>query len=190
MPEPRTIWKRRAVLMAAVGLVVAIPLTIAIAGGDDNETPPAPAEPELPEVGEVEFDRKLGVELRVPEGWETKRKHAAITYTSPDRSLLISVSAPGPAQDAEVVQREAVAAIEQGYRRVEVLDRTQRERLGDRPASAAVLSARPPDGGDEFRILVATAKGEKQAYLVEVFALDSSALVEAQVLLNNLRLEG
>ena len=53
-----------------------------------------------------------------------------------------------------------------------------------------MLSAHRPGSGASMRILVATAKGDERAYLVEVFASGSAALVEAQVLLNTLRLDG
>lgn len=176
--------------MAIVGLVVAIPVTLAIQGGDDSSDAPAPPEPDLPELGPVTVDRDLGVALRLPAGWESGRKQGAVTYRSADRSVLIAISSPGPAEDSDAIQKEAVAAVEREYRQAEVLDRTSKPKLGDQPASSAVLSARRPEGGGALRILVATAKGEKRAYLVEVFAGGSSALVEAQALLNNLRLGG
>ena len=190
------IWKRRAALMAAVGLLVAIPVTIAVRGGgdDDREGPqPPPTELEAPPVGDPEFDRKLGVELRLPEGWKRKKEGDAVTFRSKDGTVLIAISAPGPADDAGAIQNAAVDAIDAQYKKVEIVSRSKKQRLGRRPAQTAAVTAEHPKRGTPLGILVSTASGDKRAYLVEVFASGSdpnAALVEAQVLLNNLRLEG
>ena len=188
-------WKRRVALMAVVGLAVAIPVTIALRGDDDDggEAGPAPA-PEPPAVGELEFDRKLGIELRLPEGWKRKEeKDGVVTFRSKDKSVLIAVSAPGPAEDADEIQSAAVDSIKSEYRDVDVVERVSRRKLGDLRADTAAIAARHPESRAALRILVATAKGEKLAYLLEVFAAGAdpgAGLVEAQVLLNNLRLTG
>jgi hypothetical protein len=180
--------------MAALGMLIAIPVTIAVRGGDDESDGGATTvEPEVPPVGEIEFDRKLGVELRVPEGWKRRERDNAITYRSNDGTVLIAITAPGPADDVDAIQRGALNAIESQYRKVEVADKSSGQRLGGRRAVTAAITARHPKEGTPLRILVSTAKGDKRAYLVEVFASGSdptAALVEAQVLLNNLRLKG
>jgi hypothetical protein len=155
-------------------------------GGDDTSA----AAPELPEVEPLEFDRDLGVELRLPKGWKRKREGDVVSFTSRDESTLIAVSTPGPVEDVTPIHKAAIEAIKSQYRAVEVVDRSAKKRLGDRPAVIAAISARHPKKGSPIRILVATAKGEKLAYLVEVFASGGPGLVEAQVLLNNLSLEG
>jgi hypothetical protein len=195
VPDVSTVWKRRIALMAVVALVIAIPATIAIRGGDDDgEGDAAPAaQTEAPEVGKLELDRSLGVELRVPAGWKRKKEGEAVTYRSDDETVLIAISAPGPAGDFEEIQDAAVDAIESEYRRVEVVKRSSKQRLGGRRAETAAIAATNPKQGTPIRILVVTAKGEERAYLVEVFAAGSdpnASLVEGQALLNNLRLEG
>jgi hypothetical protein len=195
MPDQRTIWKRRAVLMAAIGLIVAIPLTIALSGGDDDSEPALePTAPATPAFGEAERDRRLGVELRIPDGWSrSKRAGDAIAYRSKDRSVLVAISAPGPAGDADSIQNAAMSAIKDQYRAVDVVKVSSRRRLGGRPARTAAIAARNPRTREPVRILVSTAKGRKRAYLVEVFAAGSdptAAQVEAQVVLETLRLQG
>ena len=190
----RTIWIRRALLMAAVGLIVAVPVTIAARGGDEGPAP-APAVPQAaaPELGELESVRKLGLKLPVPSGWDRKERGDAVAYRSGDRSVLVAISAPGPARDAGSIQSAAVEAIKGQYRGVDLVKTSSPTRLGDRPADTAAITARNPKTGDPVRILVSTAKGDRRAYLVEVFAAGSdptAALVEAQVVLNDLRLQG
>jgi hypothetical protein len=180
--------------MAVVGLLVAIPVTLIVRGGDDDsDSPPPPAaEPEVPAVGQVRIDRKLGVALRLPAGWKRSKEKDAVSFRSDDGSVLIAISAPGPEEDAKEIQRAAVEAIESKYRAVEVVNRDGKTRLGGRSAELAAISARQPKDRSPLGILVVTAKGEKRAYLAEVFAAGedpNAALVEAQVLLNNLRLK-
>jgi hypothetical protein len=197
MPDERTIWKRRAALMAVVGLIVAVPLTIALGAGDDEDPDPASlaAEPATPMLGQLERNRRLGVRLRLPDDWKRKQRKAggAVAYRSGDGTVLVAISAPGPADDADSIQKAAVGAIKDQYRAVDVVDTTSRSRLGRRPAETAAIAARNPKTRDPVRILVSTAKGRKRAYLVEVFAAGAdpnAALVEAQVVLNDLRLQG
>ena len=182
--------------MAIVGLVVAIPVTIAVRGdhGDEGDTTAASTAPEPPKVGEPEFDRKLGVELRLPEGWKRKgKKDGVVSFRSKDKSVLVGVSTPGPAKDADEIQSAAIDSIKSDYRDVDVLGRVKGRKLDDLRATTVAVTARQPDTRSPIRIWVFTAKGDKLAYLVEVFAAgedQGDALAEAQVLLNNLRLKG
>lgn len=196
MPDQRTIWKRRVVVMAVVGLAIAIPVTIAVRGGDDGDgNTTTSSDAELPAGGEVEFDRELGVELRLPEGWRRREddNDGVVSFRSMDKSVLIGVSAPGPDEDADAIQAAAVDSIKSEYRDVDVAQRVEGRKLGDVRAQTAVIAARHPETREPIQVLVATAKGDKLAYLVEMFAAGDNpgaALVEAQALLNNLRLKG
>jgi hypothetical protein len=196
VPDTRTIWMRRVVLMAVVGLLVAIPVTLIVRGGDhdsDGGGSSAVTAAEVPEVGETRVDRKLGVALRLPEGWKRSMEKGAVSFRSGDGSALIAISAPGPEEDAKAIHSAAVGAIDRKYRAVEVMSRDDQAKLGQRPAELTAISARQPKDRAPLRILVATARGKKRAYLVEVFAAGkdpSAALVEAQVLINNLRIKG
>jgi hypothetical protein len=195
MPDQRTIWKRRAALMAVIGLIVAVPVTIALSGGADSDPAPEATEPPAPQRGQLERNRRLGVSLRLPDDWKRQQRKAggAVAYRSGDGSVLVAISAPGPAGDADSIQEAAVGAIEDQYRAVDVVKRSSRLRLGRRPAETAAVAARNPKTRDPVRILVTTAKGRKRAYLIEVFAAGSdptAAQVEAQVILDGLRLQG
>ena len=196
MPDQRTIWIRRVALMAIVALVVAVPLTIALRGDDDDPDPaPEAAEPAAPQLGQLERNRRLAVRLRLPDGWKEQQRKAgdAVAYRSSDGSVLVAISAPGPSSDADSIQKAAVDGIKGQYRAVDVVDTFSRRRLGRHPAETTAISARNPRTRDPLRILVSTAKGKKRAYLVEVFAAGSdptAAQVEAQAVLNGLRLQG
>ena len=173
--------------MAVVGLLVAVPVTIAVRG-DGEADPPARSSSTTPELGAVELDRDLGVKLRLPEDWKRKRKHGAVAFRSPDRTVAIAISSPGPASDAETIQRQAIGVAEEQYRKARVVHRLANPRLANRPAAAAVLSARRPGEG-EIRLLIATVRGKRRAYLIEVLAAGPAGLTEAQALLNSLTLK-
>ena len=194
MPDQRTIWKRRAVLMAVIALIVAVPVAIALGGGSNEPDPAAdPPQAAAPELGEVDSNRSLGMVLRLPDGWTRTDEKDVVAYRSADRSVLVAISAPGPAGDADSIQLAAVDAVKGQYRGVKVIKTSSRGRLGRRPAETAAIAARIPKTRDPVRILVSTAKGERRAYLVEVFAAGSdptAALIQAQAVLNGLQLNG
>jgi hypothetical protein len=194
VPDQRTIWKRRAALMAVIALIVAIPGAIALGGGaDEPELGADPPQAAAPELGQVDSDRKLEVVLRLPDGWTRRDKNDAVAYRSADRSVLVAISAPGPAGDADSIQSAAVGAIKGQYRGVDVNGASSRGRLGGRPAETTAIAAHNPKTRDPVRILVSTAKGDKRAYLIEVFAAGvnpTAALIQAQAVLNGLRVKG
>jgi hypothetical protein len=196
MPVDRaTIWKRRVVLMVVVALVVAVPVTLLIRGGGEDEAPTVTvdraAAPAVDRPDEV--DRKLGVAVhQLPQGWRSKRKGGVLTMRSRRRDAAVVVTSPGPVERAGEIHQQAIAAVRAQYRDVKVVEESRGE-LGGRKARTAALAARPPEGGGRLGIMVVTARGEKRAYLVEVFTRGENpgvALLEAQAVLNNLELRG
>jgi predicted Zn-dependent protease len=192
---PRTIWIRRAALMAIVGLLVAIPVTLLIRGGDDEGgTPTSPvttaAEQPEPELGPDASDPGLDVTYRVPKGWKESKQASAIRITAPDKTAELVLAAPGPADDADEVLDEALEAFRVAYEDVDVAPGSGRK-VGGLEAKGAVVSAK--QGDRELRIVVAVAEGEERAYLVEVFTISGlgpERLRETQVALNSIRFDG
>jgi hypothetical protein len=190
MPDQGQIWRRRVLLMAVVALLVAIPATILIRGGDDDgdgETPVAAAPALNPAVG----NKSLDVTYQVPEGWKESKKAKAIQLQSEDRSVLIAIAAPAAAPRAGRLLNDTLASIRSGYKNVEVRPGSGKQ-VGGLNSKGAVIAAKTPDG-NELRIVVAVAKGKKRAYLVEVFTAANAPVErvrEAQVALNSLALEG
>ena len=195
--DQRTIWKRRVGLMVAVALVVGVPLTIALRSGDDGAggdggSAPKPAVEE-PALGDTKFLRDLGVELRVPEGWREEEQEGVLSLRSADSRAAIAISAPGPAAQADRIREDAITVLRDQYRDVQVIERVDGKELGGLPATTEVLTARRAEDDLELRVLVSTAEGDENAYLVEVFASAPGAdraLAEAQALLDNLKFEG
>ncbi len=178
--------------MAIVGLLVAVPVTLLTAGGEDAALEPAtvPTASAPPPLGEGARDRGLRVRYRVPKGWRESRRASAIRLRSRDRTAEIVIAAPAPAARAGRLLEDTLAAIRRSYDAVQVNPGSGRE-IGGLRARGAVISARSE--ATPLRILVAVAKGRKRAYLVEVFTAEDAPgerLREAQVALNSLRLGG
>lgn len=191
----QAIWRRRVALMAAVGILVAIPVTLLVRDGDGDEEP-LPTQPATtatqppPDLGPGVDDPGLAVTYRTPQDWEESKEASAIRLSSPDSSAEIVIAAPAPAADADLLLEQTLDAFESQYDDVDIAPGGGRD-VGGIEANGAVVRA--AQGEEELRILVAVAAGEERAYLVEVFtATDVSAerLREAQVALNSLELNG
>jgi hypothetical protein len=191
---PSTIWKRRVALMAIVGVVIAIPLTLLLRGGDDDNRAPAGTQvttplPE-PELGDAKSDQGLDVDYRIPDGWSQAKKESAIRLASDDHAVQIVIAAPADASQASGVLDQTLASIRDGYDDVKI-SRGSGKKVGGLEAKGAVVRASTGDVG--LRILVATAAGDERAYLVEVFTaadVGPADLRSAQAALNSLKLKG
>ena len=181
------------VLMAVLGLVVAIPLTLLLRDGDGDESAPAGSAtttaPAPPPLGPAAEDRGIGVSYRVPEGWEESKQASAIRLSSPDSDAEVVIAAPAPAADADALLEQTLDAFRTQYDDVEIAPGAGRD-VGGIEAKGAVVQA--TKGGEALRVLVAVAAGQERAYLVEVFTTDgvsAESLREAQVALNSLELQ-
>ena len=192
MPDRRTIWRRRAILMAVVGLLIAIPVTILVSGGG-NAPPPQPLAEihvEAPHVGAQKVDESLGVKLRIPEGWSRDEKQDVLELQSKDGAARVAISAPGPAADANELHSQVIDGLKTSYRDFDVGRNIAKAPVGGLRGQATVATGElPGKAGGIQKILVSTAEGKERAYLVVAFTPDqaSSSVLEAQALVNNLR---
>jgi len=190
MTSGTTIWLRRAALMAVVGVVIGIPLTLLISGGDDEGDSAVGTRAE-PELGPAVRDRGLRAGYELPKGWRRERSDGTLRLQARDGSVLVAVAAPAPAGRATEVRDDLLGSIRSTYEDVDV-NRGRGRQVGGLDAMGAVVSARQPDG-DPIRILVAVASGDERTYVVQVFTAPSAKpnrLRQAQALLNSLRLRG
>ncbi len=191
-PDRRTIWRRRIVLMASVGLLVAVPVTIFASGeaGSPTVDDPAPIEVPDPELRAKRVEKDIGISMRMPAGWTRHQKAGVIELRSTDRTARVAISSPGPAEDAAQLHAEVMKGLRSSYREFDVARNLRKAPIGGLTGSATVASGKVPGkNGAEQQILVATAEGKNRAYLVVVFtgSEPSPAVVEAQALVNNLR---
>jgi len=183
--DARTIWKRRAILMALVGLVVAIPVTLLVRSEDDDDSKGESA------LQSAKRDRGVGITYRVPEGWKAEKKASVIRLESGDHAAGLTVSAPGPASDADQILRETVDVVRKSYDDVREGAREGETRVGGRPAEAVTLTAKN-EKGTALRILISVARGKEKAYLIQYFmagSADDEAFASAQAALQALKLQ-
>ncbi len=174
--------------MLVVGLVIAVPVTLIIRG-DDGPPPPDPIIADLPKLGPVEFERDLGIKLRLPEGWKSEREGEVIMLRSADRQAQVAVSAPGPAEDSEQLHDELLGEFGDTYEDVEVPQEKEKSRVGGLKGKASTIEAVDSEERD-VGILVTTAEGKEKAYLVVAYTPltdPTTSTLEAQTLINELK---
>lgn len=183
-----TIWRRRALLMLVIGLVIAIPLTLLLRNSGEDEPKPeagsiAEEFPLNPAVGDTEIEAVY----QVPKGWKLERKGEALTVISEDGAVRIGITSPD-GEPAEILD-SALAELESLYDNVQV--KQGATKVGGKPAKGAVVSA--SQDGLDVRIVVAVSEGEKRDYLLEVLTAATAKPGDvggAQRFLNSLEFEG
>lgn len=191
--EPKLIWRRRVLLMFAVALAVGIPLTIALRGDDDGKRKPATPNFDPPALGELKFERRLGVELRLPEGWTKSAESDVLQLRSPSRRVGLSIAAPALRDSAPAVLDDAVATLKRQYRDVRKISRARKQAVGGLEGNGFAFTARAPKAKTPLFVLVLTARGRRLAYLVELFVTGASptqALEDGGTALRFVRLRG
>jgi hypothetical protein len=158
-------------------------------GGGSNRTGAQPAAIELPtELGESLDNASSGISVSWPSEWTKREKGGVFAFQSPDKTVVLAISAPAGAADADQLRRDAIASAASGYKKPAVRPGKGRT-IGGLRAEGAIISGQGPSG--ESRSLIAVAPGRQKAYLLEVLTADgapSERLVEAQLILNSLRL--
>jgi hypothetical protein len=187
-----TIWRRRVLLMLVVGFLVAIPVTlIARDSGDEPTSPSATTTPSLDEQFPLNAgvrDTGLGARYQVPKGWKEAKKASVVRLLSPDKSVQIGISAPGPASDSGQILSTALVDLKGTYEHVD-LAKGSGKRIGGLESKGAVVTARTKSG-TELHVLVAAAAGKRLTHLIEVFTAAGAPVqrvAEAQRALDSLR---
>lgn len=183
--------RRRSSAIAVVVLLAGVGIG-GLTGGESDPDPPAPPMPAAPRGGAQVALEQIGAALKRPPGWSLSRGARELVFRSRDRAAVLSISSPpqGPSTAAALL-KSALRAIRRSYSDVTARPGDGR-RVAGLPTSGVVVSARNRRGV-RVRVLVAAAQGRRRAWLVQVFATGGSStarLVEAQVALRSLRLEG
>ncbi|MDQ2676690.1 MAG: hypothetical protein M3Y34_07750, partial [Actinomycetota bacterium] len=162
-------------------------------GGDSASVPQqlTGIQVKAPDLGPKKVERRMGVELRVPQGWSREQRREVIELRSRDGAARVAISAPGPAADAGKLHSQVVAGLRSSYRDFEVAERIAKAPLGGLKGQAIVASGTlaSKQGKAAQRILVTTAAGRDRAYVVALFTAGetSRSVLEAQALVNSLR---
>ena len=179
--------------MAAVGVLLAAVGIGVLVGGESDRHRASPRLPAPPRGGAEATYKEIGVKLSGPPGWSLSRGGRALVFRSRDRAAVLSISSPPRESTTTAVNvlQSALRAIRRSYTDVSARPGDGR-RVAGLPTSGVVVSARNRRGA-RVRALVTAAQGRRRAWVVQVFATAGSStarLVEAQVALESLRLDG
>lgn len=184
--------RRRSSAIAVAVLLAGVGIGVLAGGGEGDREPAALPLPAAPQGGAEVALEQIGVTLRRPPGWSLSRGGRELVFRSRDRAAVLSISSPPQAPStAAALLKSALRAIGRSYSDVTARPGDGR-RVAGLPTSGVVVSARNRRGV-RLRVLVAAVQGRRRAWLVQVFATGGSStarLVEAQVALQSLRLEG
>lgn len=190
--------RRRRRLSFAAGVLVPVAIIVAVliaTSGGKHKGPQgkANASTRLPKLGGSFAYSSIGVSGSLPKGWRATQnaRGSLVRLTSPDRRAVIAVGADRAATNASAVLTTALSTGRATYR-TQTVKRLPSAQLAGLPAQNAVLVGRNRRGVP-IRVLLASARGRKLTYLLEVFTAQSSParrLVEAQQILLALRLTG
>jgi hypothetical protein len=189
---PGQLWGRRTILAGlALIAIAAVGGLVLLADGDDGDSA-TPAQ-EFSEEQQGGLDQTVddpgsGISASWPSEWRKLERGEVTAFQSPDRTVMVAISAPTNAANADQLRRDAIASATAGYKNPEVRQGKGRT-IGGLRAEGATISGNGPGG--QSSSLVAVAAGKQNAYLLEVFTTanaPSGRLVEAQLILNSLRL--
>lgn len=149
---------------------------VLLADDEEGSEPIEPAVERSPEEVAAELaERTLteslekedaGVKAAYPEGWRRSEESGIVSLESPDRCTVISLSAPAAAAEAKQLREDAIAALRQSFKKVEVR-RNKPGALGGLPTTGALLAVRNEQGNNVL-IDIAVSRGKDLAHLTQV----------------------
>jgi hypothetical protein len=140
------------------------------------------------ELGKSLVDSKSGIAVQWPSDWSKLEKGGVFAFRSPDKRVLVAISAPDDADAADQLRKDSIAATSEEYADPDVRP-GKGTKIGGLEAAGAVISGKGPAGRSTS--LVAVAPGSSRAYLLEVFTAAGAPqadLAGAQLILNSLEL--
>jgi hypothetical protein len=173
----------------AVAVIGAIALITDDGGGEEEAAPErteAVVQPSA--LGQSLEDPKSGIAVQWPSDWTKLEKGGVFAFRSPDRTVLVGISAPASTGEADEVRKAAIASSASGYKNPMIRPGKGRT-IGGLSATGATISGQGPGGRQAT--LVAVAAGKRTAYLFETVTAANAPterLVEAQLILNSLKL--
>jgi len=134
---------------------------------------------------------RLGVVGARPRSWHLGRLRSAIRLRSPDRSSLVAIAAAPPRITPRRLLSSTLQALDRSYSRVRI-SRSRSALVGNlrgRALRAFGVNSR----GVRLDVLVATAKGRRRTYLLQVFTSRGAPrrrVAQGQTIVTSLELRG
>ncbi|MGH2984907.1 MAG: hypothetical protein ACRDK5_11775 [Solirubrobacterales bacterium] len=188
--SPGQLWGRRTILVGLAVIALAVVGSLSLLADDGGNQSPVEegVDEEQSELGESLDDANSGISVNWPSDWNKLEKGGVFGFQSPDKMVLVAISAPADAAAADQLRKDAIASTAAEYQNP--LARPGKGRsIGGLRSEGAAISGKGASG--QSATLVAVAAGKRKAYLLEVYtAADapSERLVDAQLIVNSLQL--
>lgn len=162
--------RRRAVALTVITALIVIPAVLLLnqlfGGGDGSRDVTLPSTPHKFK------DRKTGIEVRWPKGWEMKRRPGGVVLTSKDdtTAFVVGASRPGTSRAARATFRQVVGALRATYRKPRVRYAANPRQIDGLPTLGALISGKKKRGGAAQQVTVNIARGRRHVYLIEIIA--------------------
>jgi hypothetical protein len=177
----------RGIAIAAVLAVVGIAIIVwRVTRGDDNK-PKDAGSPTAQPLKTRYLDNRLGISLRIPDGWTAPSRGRVARFASDDHTISLAVIRPAPRGTLAGLQKAAEIDLTRRFRPARLVGRLP-GRVGNRPAQVSELLGRDKSGA--VRLLVAVTQAHGQPYLFEVLSTNpprAARLLEAQAMLADVR---
>jgi hypothetical protein len=172
------------VLAALIGGVV----LLLVGGDDDAGVDPAQRSAELRDeiLKRTVVNPDRGISVRRPKDWPQTKEGGAITVTSPDDCVAVSLAAPVPADGARKLRDDSIALFRRSYKNVSIQGAPDTQ-VGGIPTTADTILIR--EKGNQISVLLSVGKGVKNAYLTEVVTRDlacQGALQRSQLIVDSI----
>src|SRR5262249_27503098 len=119
------------------------------------------------ELGASVSDGTLGISARRPADWHLTKRDRVIALRSADGCLALSMSAPGPADNARTLRESSIAVLRRNSKDATVRMVSGNPRLGGIPTTTDVITLANQKGGPT-RVLLSVGTGRVNAYLTEI----------------------
>jgi hypothetical protein len=165
------------VVLVAIAVIGGLVLLIAGGGGGSSGSKePAPVSGLL---NHTVVDPHAGISVRRPANWTVTKKLGVINIQSHDRCLVMTLSAPVPADKANGLRQDGIKLLKSTYKNAKVHS-APRGSLGGIPTTTNTVTV-TTSKGTHVRVLLSVGKGRKNAYLTEVVVRDTSCQGDLQL---------
>jgi len=147
-------------LLAAAAIGAGV---LALAGGGDRGDSPADEIGRL--LPEKVSNADAGIVVRHPADWKDSKRSGIINVESPDRCIVISISAPAGSGRAGQLATDSIDALEAQLGRVRERP-LKRSEVDGRPTQSSLVAVRSEKGAAVV-VRQSVSKGKRFAYLIQ-----------------------
>lgn len=187
--RPSAFWATgpRGLAIAAALAVLGIAIIVWRVTSGSEDKPKDAGNPTAQPLTTRYVDGRLGISLRIPDGWSAPSRGRVARFASDDHTISLAVIRPARQGTLGGLRKAAEVDLARRFRPARVVGHLP-GRVGDRRAQISELVGRDKDGA--VRLLVAVTEAHGKPYLFEVLSTNpprAARLLEAQAMLADVR---